>query len=207
MKLYHFTSVRHMKEIERCGSIKTTYSDIRPDGAGPGVVWLTTNPKPKQGWTEIDAPVFVHERYGVRITVEVPEKEAHSYPEWSRKMGIDPKWFKLYTERDRDFVNWYVVTRPIGRSKGAVEMVEGFRDGSCRGTAGRCTSRSTLPAAAGPGLIEGSHEPRHRSGGRVGSGAGRGVAEDARAMKRRADATERLLGESGIRRGGRKAKR
>jgi len=134
LKLYHFTSVRHMKEIERCGSIKTTCSDIQPDGAGPGVVWLTSNPKAKQAWSEGEAPIFLLEKYGIRITVEVPEKEAHSYPEWSRKMGIDPKWFKLYTERDRDFVNWYVVTRPIGRSEwGAVEMWEGFRDGWLQG--------------------------------------------------------------------------
>jgi hypothetical protein len=127
VKLYHFTSVRNMREIEKSGCIRTTYSDIRPDGAGPGVVWLTTNPKPKQGWTEIDAPVFVHERYGVRITVEVPEKEAHRHAEWAKRMGMDPKWFKLYTERDGDSGSWYVVIRPIARHEWkAVEMWEGF---------------------------------------------------------------------------------
>ena len=134
MKLYHFTSVRHVKEILRSGVIRTTYSDIQPDGAGPGVVWLTSNPEPKQGWTESEVPNFLYEKYGIRITVEVPEKEAHRYSEWSLKMGIDPKWLKLYTERDSDFGNWHVVTRAIGRSEWIdVEMWEGFQSDQTQG--------------------------------------------------------------------------
>ncbi|MBE0568341.1 MAG: hypothetical protein IH577_01515 [Deltaproteobacteria bacterium] len=130
MKLYHFTSVRHMRDIMRSGCIRTTYSDIQPDGAGPAVVWLTSNPKAKQEWTEGGAPVFLLEKYGIRITVEVPDKDAHRYPEWSRKMGVDPKWFKLYTEKDGDYGNWYVVTRPVGKSEWkTVEMWEGFHNG------------------------------------------------------------------------------
>lgn len=134
MKLYHFTSVRHMKEIERSGRILTTCSDIQPDGAGPGVVWLTANPAAKQAWTECGSPVFLLEKYGIRITVEIPEKEAHRYPEWSRKMGIDPKWLKIYGERDPDLGSWHVVTRPIVRPEwSAVEMWEGFQDGRRQG--------------------------------------------------------------------------
>ena len=134
MKLYHFTSVRHVKEILKSGVIQTTYSDIQSDGAGPAVVWLTSNPKPKQGWTERDAPNFLFEKYGIRITVEISEKEAHRYHEWSRKMGMDPKWFKLYTERDGDFENWYVVTRAIGRPEWRdVEMWEGFHSNQTQG--------------------------------------------------------------------------
>jgi len=134
LRLYHFTSVRHVKEILKSGVIRTTYSDIQPDGAGPAVVWLTSNPKPKQGWTESEVPNFLYEKYGIRITVEVPEKEAHQYPEWSRKMGIDPKWLKLYTERDSDFGNWHVVTRAIGRSDWRdVEMWEGFQSDQMQG--------------------------------------------------------------------------
>ncbi|MBE0603783.1 MAG: hypothetical protein IH611_09150 [Deltaproteobacteria bacterium] len=134
LKLYHFTSVRHMRDIMRSGCIRTTCSDIQPDGAGPAVVWLTSNPNPKQEWTEGDAPVFLLEKYGIRITVEIPEKDAHRYPEWSGKMGMDPKWFKLYTERDGDFGNWYVVTRPIGKAEWkAVEMWEGFQSNQTKG--------------------------------------------------------------------------
>jgi len=134
LKLYHFTSVRHMREIMKSGRIQTTYSDIQPDGAGPGVVWLTSNPKPKQQWTEGDAPVFLLEKYGIRITVEIPEKDAHRYPEWSREMGIEPKWFKIYTERDGDYGNWYVVTRPVDKSEWkAVEMWEGFQSDQTQG--------------------------------------------------------------------------
>jgi hypothetical protein len=120
--------VRRARDILKSGILRTTFSDIQPDGAGPGVVWLTSNPDPKQGWTEGEFPNFLFEKYGIRITVEVPEKEAHRYPEWARKMGIDPKWFKLYTERDIDFGNRYVVTRPIGRPEWRdVEMWEGFQ--------------------------------------------------------------------------------
>ena len=134
MRLYHFTSVRHVKEILKNGVIRTTYSDIRPDGAGPAVVWLTSNSKPKQEWTEGEVPNFLFEKYGMRITVEMPEKEAHRYAEWSRKMGIDPKWFKLYTERDSDFGSWYVVTRAIGRPEWRdVEMWEGFHSDQTQG--------------------------------------------------------------------------
>ena len=133
MRLYHYTSVRHVKEILKSGVIRTTCSDIQPDGAGPAVVWLTSNAKSKQEWTEGEVPNFLFEKYGVRITVEIPEKEAHRYPEWSRKVGIDPKWFKLYTERDSDFGNWYVVTRAIGRSEWRdVEMWEGFQNNQTR---------------------------------------------------------------------------
>ena len=128
MKLHHFTSVRRMKEILKKRVIQTTSSDIQPDGSGPAVVWLTSNPKPKQEWTESEAPNFLFEKYGIRITVEIPEREAHRYPEWSREMGIDPKWFKFYTERDKDFGSWRVVTRPIGMSEWRdVEMWEGFQ--------------------------------------------------------------------------------
>jgi hypothetical protein len=134
LKLFHFTSVRHMADIMKSGCIRTTYSDIQPDGAGPGVVWLTSNPKPKQEWTEGGAPVFLLEKYGIRVTVEIPDKEAHRYPEWARRMGIDPKWFKLYTERDGDYGNWYVVTRPVGRPEWeAVEMWEGFQSKPTQG--------------------------------------------------------------------------
>ena len=134
MKLYHFTSVRHMKEILKNGVLRTTYSDIQPDGAGPAVVWLTSNPNAKQGWTEREVPNFLFEKYGIRITVEISEKEAHRYPEWSREMGIHSKWFKLYTERDSDFGNWRVVTRPIGRSEWRdVEMWEGFQSDQTQG--------------------------------------------------------------------------
>ncbi|MEW6720947.1 MAG: hypothetical protein AB1346_10905 [Thermodesulfobacteriota bacterium] len=134
MKLYHFTSIRHMREIEKCGVLRTTFSDIQPDGAGPGVVWLTSNPKPKQEWAGGGAPIFLLEKYGIRITVELPDKEVHRYPDWSRKMGIHPKWFKMYTERDSGYASWYVVTRPIGRTEWhAVEMWEGFQSDQTQG--------------------------------------------------------------------------
>jgi hypothetical protein len=134
LKLYHFTSVRHMNDIMKSGCIRTTYSDIQPDGAGPAVVWLTSNPEPKQEWTEGGAPSFLLEKYGIRITVEIPDKDAHRYPEWSRKMGINPKWFKLYSEKDGDYGNWYVVTRPVGKTEWkAVEMWEGFSNSQTQG--------------------------------------------------------------------------
>jgi len=134
LKLYHFTSIRHMREIQREGRLRTTFSDIHPDGAGPGVVWLTTNPEAKQEWTDTDAPVFILEKYGVRITVEVPDKEAHHYPGWAERVGIAPKWFKVYTERFGEYRDWYVVTRPIGRMEWkAVEMWEGFSNPQTKG--------------------------------------------------------------------------
>jgi len=123
-----------MHEIEKSGRIRTTYSDIQPDGAGPGVVWLTSNPNAKQEWTEGGAPVFLLEKYGIRITVEISDREARRYTEWSREMGIHPKWFRLYTERDGDYANWYVVTRPVDRSEWkAVEMWEGFPNRESQG--------------------------------------------------------------------------
>ena len=136
MRLYHFTSVRHAKEILKSGVIKTTHSDIQSDGAGPAVVWLTStpNPKPKHGWTEGEAPNFLFEKFGIRITVEIPEKEARRYSELCRQMGMDPKWFKLYKERDSDFENWHIVTRGIGRSEWIdVEMWEGFQSSQTQG--------------------------------------------------------------------------
>jgi hypothetical protein len=133
MKLYHFTSVRYMHDIQRSGYLKTTNSNIRPDGSGPAVVWLTTNPNPDQKWAEGAAGFWLLYKWGIRITVDVPDKLVHPWPEWSRKMGISPKWYKaMESVSPGEPKEWYVVTRQIGRDEWkAVEMWEAFlKDGN-----------------------------------------------------------------------------
>ena len=130
MKLYHFTSVRYMHDIQKSGYLATTNSNIRPNGAGPAVVWLTSNPNPDQKWTEGAAEFWSLYKLGIRITVNVPDKEVHHWPEWSQKMGISRKWYKAFgAHSPGELKEWYVVPRRISRSEWkAVEMWDGFLD-------------------------------------------------------------------------------
>ena len=48
--LYHFTYLGHVRSILADGFLKTTNSNIKPDGGGPPVVWLTSDSSHGQAW-------------------------------------------------------------------------------------------------------------------------------------------------------------
>lgn len=59
----------------------------------------------------------------VRITVEVPDDEAHHWPEWSRRQGIRNMLYKALALAGGDPEQWWVVARPIPREEW-VEIVD-----------------------------------------------------------------------------------
>jgi hypothetical protein len=110
----------------RTGYIETTNSNIRPNGAGPAVVWLTTNPEPKQKWTEVPDTHPLLSKWIIRITVNVAKSFVYHWPKWSREMGIGEKWYRKLDE-ERESKEWYVAPSPISKSSfDSVEMWSGF---------------------------------------------------------------------------------
>jgi hypothetical protein len=59
----------------------------------------------------------------IRITVEVPDIDAHPWSRWSREQGIRNMWYRRLAEAGGDPNRWWVVTRPIPRSEW-IEAVE-----------------------------------------------------------------------------------
>ena len=120
MKLYHYTSTRHLPYILKAGYLDVTESNIGsgvpehdPYGehVGPDVVWLTTseNPGHKQGLTT-SADTGWPDKTEIRFTVDVPD--ALHWPKWSRSQGIDKRWARCL-ETDHYPEQWFVVVRRI----------------------------------------------------------------------------------------------
>jgi len=111
MKLYHFTSRFHMPLLLARRAIKTTHNNLHPvKQIGPEVVWLTNlGSYEMQLWAEGS----VVNKAEFRITVELPEGQAHHWPIWSRKHGIDEGWYEALGQCGVP-QSWFVVERPIG---------------------------------------------------------------------------------------------
>lgn len=122
MRLYHFTSTRHLRAITQSKALLPSESNIGSPVSGlypvgehyaPDVVWLT-NKEHNDGTLGLEGSVF--DKGGVRYTVEVPDHEVHHWPEWSRKHGMNAVW-REYFEEGGDPDSWYVVERPISRKE------------------------------------------------------------------------------------------
>jgi hypothetical protein len=113
MLLYHFTSQVHLINILTENRLRLTESNVKPNGDGPRVVWLTDNPRPRQGWQRGSA-VY---KGRIRITVEVDD--AQKWTEWAKRRGSPPFWMAALIEAakgDDDPApgdHWYVVTHTI----------------------------------------------------------------------------------------------
>lgn len=83
MKLYHFTSSTHWREIKASGLLKVTESNVsmKRVHAGPDVVWLTDDPRPsEQLWGQSgEITMTVGDFYSVYAGVSVaPGEEAEA---------------------------------------------------------------------------------------------------------------------------------
>lgn len=136
MLLYHITSVLRWEKIRKDGYLRTTESNIRPDGSGPRVVWLTDNPEPEQGWQATEyiprqLLPLVDTKDSIRITVSLPEDEPQHWPAWSKKRGIARWWYVTLAKTGGDPTQWWVITRRIPfREIVRVEDIRPERDGT-----------------------------------------------------------------------------
>jgi hypothetical protein len=104
-KLYHLTSTMHWPVIAQSGELRTTESNIDISGAGPPVVWLTTNPAPGPAWA---AGGFKGE-----VVIDVRAPFVQWWPEWSRDQGIEEFWYEALASSGGDPEEWWVSLRPI----------------------------------------------------------------------------------------------
>ena len=108
-RLFHYTCTAHLQAILNSSFIKTTESNIKEDGSGTRVVWLTSNYRPPLSSWEQGSIVDKSE---IRITVAISQKEIHHWPTWSRKQGISERWYSALASVGNP-QEWYVVERPL----------------------------------------------------------------------------------------------
>ena len=112
MKLYHFTAptTSHLGGILQDRRIALTESNVKPDGSGQKVVWLTTNPDPEaQKWI-----VNVDWKAKCRITIDIPRTDVKKYTAWAKEQGIHPAWMVALSEAGGDVGEWFLCFRSIG---------------------------------------------------------------------------------------------
>ena len=121
MKLYHFTSNTgfHLEPILAQGVLRPTESNIgspypghKPHGldCGPRVVWLTETPDMSRGDNGLSGSVVDKTR--IRFTVEVAD--AVKWTDFSKKHGIDKRWYAILDKIGGGTAKfWWVVPRPI----------------------------------------------------------------------------------------------
>lgn len=118
MKLHHFTSAMHFRLIRAAGSIHTTESNLNMLGEGPRVVWLSDsdNRELQGGWSSGS----VLDKTDMRISVEVPDNEAHPWKEWARARNIEWWWEEALIRAgggEDAAKTWYVIERDIPRAE------------------------------------------------------------------------------------------
>lgn len=121
VRLYHFTSTRHLPYIQQAGYLKTVESNLDAyiEHAGPDVVWLLDEGQPSAGHGLNDAPpgVTVPDKTEIRFTVDVPDKWVKRWLPWAEAQGIDPSWLQSLTGGTvggrAAAEHWHITFRPI----------------------------------------------------------------------------------------------
>jgi hypothetical protein len=130
VRLYHYTSRRHLPLILRDGFLRPTESNVSAnrEHAGPDVVWLLDRPL-------ADAPGS-HGLNGasvdkteVRFTVDLPPRVATRWLDWRHQKGMDPMWRATIIRTGGGLAaakRWYVVPRAIPREEWADVSIGGL---------------------------------------------------------------------------------
>jgi hypothetical protein len=119
--LYHYTSIEHWQRIAESGQLNTTESNLSPHraNAGPGVVWLTTDPDCQHGHGLLNT-IDGTDKTRVRITLHLLNRDVHKWREWAIKRGIDPDWMRgLARAADGGSGTWRVTEKPIPSARWA----------------------------------------------------------------------------------------
>jgi hypothetical protein len=106
--LYHWTAptTSHLGAILADKAVWPTESNIRPDGSGPSVVWLTSVDVPGHAWAD-GSPL----KNAARLSIQVGD--AKPWHEWATDHGIAASWSEALSKAGGDPDAWYVVERPI----------------------------------------------------------------------------------------------
>lgn len=93
MKLYHLTSIYHLPVIMSSGYLKVVESNVslipHEEHKGPDVVWLTTSPRPGQGWAEMREHLAFVDKTRVIFEVDIADDIVHPWYDWARAHGSD----------------------------------------------------------------------------------------------------------------------
>ncbi|KXP06388.1 hypothetical protein [Tsukamurella pseudospumae] len=120
MILYHYTSTQHLPKIMGGGVLLTTENNLRAAkivggvdvnaNKGRGVVWLTDVAEPEGDPFAMRGSAV--DKYAVRITVEVPDKEALRWDKYVAKRNGEKRVFEALS-RDLAWRRVRVVERRI----------------------------------------------------------------------------------------------
>lgn len=96
--------------------------DVQPpkygEHVGPDVVWLTSDPTPKQAWQSLNEHLDVRaQKSQILFVVEVPDEDMHKWSEWAFEQGISQFWYDALDDDDGSADNWYVVPREIPKAE------------------------------------------------------------------------------------------
>lgn len=85
---------------------------------GPDVVWLTSDPTPKQAWQSLDNVLDVRaEKSQILFVVDVPDEDVKKWSHWAFEQGISRFWYDALDDDDGSAENWYVVPREIPKAE------------------------------------------------------------------------------------------
>jgi hypothetical protein len=106
--LFHWTAptTSHLGAILHDRAIWPSESNLRPDGSGPPVVWLTTNSEPGHQWSD-GSPL----KNAARMSIKVGD--AKPWSQWAIEHGINPTWSDALGRAGGDPDAWWVLERPV----------------------------------------------------------------------------------------------
>ena len=115
VRLYHYTSERHLRRILSAGYLKTVESNIsfKREHAGPDVVWLTTDETAERGLGLQGSNV---DKTEIRFTVELDRRAVHKWFSWAKARGSSQQAMDVMA-KGGGAGSWRVVERPIPSSE------------------------------------------------------------------------------------------
>lgn len=129
MRLYHFTTRRHLASILREGELRLTESNASATEAHAAhpCVWLTESPLARDTAAVLLASAW--DKTAVRITVEVPREETLTWRMFCSRMKVDPAWRRAL--EIGNWRAWRMIFRPVRREEWVAVEARG-EDGEYR---------------------------------------------------------------------------
>lgn len=127
MKLYHYTSINHLKEILRSGEIRLTASNLmkpkNPTLLNGRLVDETDNYMPVVWFTDtLDFETAyncglsggIEDKTEAAITVTVNDTMTfYKWDQWAEQNDIDPEWFEALKKTAPEWDTFYISETPV----------------------------------------------------------------------------------------------